>query len=344
MRNNRHFISRNYKHPYCGGVIAKTDIELTLERLGFTNIGLKRSFSGNNIVNAIRSCLSAVIGATRLKQGDILLLQYPMSHYYRFICRIAKWKKAKIITLIHDLRAFRNKSITAEVENVHLSDSAVLLTHNHKMREWLSSHGCTLPMVDYEIMDYLHGESGKPKIKTDRNYSIYYVGNLSSATNGFIYELAELMPETDIYLYGLNPDMEKIDSIPNLHFLGFRADVDIIAEHKGDFGLSWYGSSIDMGVGNVGEYMEYNNPHKVSLYLRCNTPVVAWKNAGRAEFIEKEGVGICVESLRELKSMFEEISPDDYKLLTGNVEHINNRLKEGCYLEEALEKALEIIG
>lgn len=343
MKNNRHFISRNYKHPYCGGVIAKTDIELTLERLGFTNIGLKRSFSGNNIVNAIRSCLSAFIGSINLKRGDILLLQYPMSHYYRFICRVAKWKKVKIITLIHDLRAFRNKSITADIENVHLSDSTVLLTHNYKMREWLHTYGCTVPMVDYEIMDYLHGESAPPKVKHRKTYSMYYVGNLSNVTNGFLYELAAIIPEVDIYLYGANPDMEKISALPNLHYMGFKADVEIMTTRRGDFGLSWYGNSIDKGVGKVGEYMEYNNPHKVSLYLRCNTPVVVWKNAGRAEFIEKEGVGVCVESLRDLRERFETIGEDHYIRMTGNVERINRRLKEGYYLEEALRNVMEFV-
>ena len=341
--SGRHFISRNYKHPYCGGVIARTDIELTLERLGFTNIGLRRTFCRNNIVNAAGCFLSALTGMARIKSGDILLLQYPMSRYYRMVCRVAKWRKAKIITLIHDLRAFRNKSITAQTENRHLSDSDVLLTHNGKMRQWLSDHGCRVPMVDYTIMDYLHGESGAAPVPIDGKYSMYYVGNLSYRTNGFLYELAALMPDTDFYFYGLNPDTERIGRLPNVSYMGFRADSEIIASHKGDFGISWYGTSLDSGVGDVGEYMEYNNPHKVSLYLRCNTPVIVWDKAGRADFIEAENIGIKVGSLRDIKSAFERISPDDYRKMTENVERVNRKLKNGAYLEEALQKALRLI-
>lgn len=38
---NRKFISRNYKHLNNGGGIAKSDIDITLENLGYQNIGLK---------------------------------------------------------------------------------------------------------------------------------------------------------------------------------------------------------------------------------------------------------------------------------------------------------------
>lgn len=341
--SGRHFISRNYKHPYCGGVIARTDIEIILEKLGFTNIGMKRTFCGSNIFNAVAGFLSVLSGMVRIKSGDTLLLQYPMSRYYRMVCRVAKWRKAKVITLIHDLRAFRNKSITAQTENRHLSDSDVLLTHNGKMRQWLSDHGCCVPMVDYTIMDYLHGESGPAPVVTGGNYSMYYVGNLSYRTNGFLYELAALMPDTDFYLYGLNPDIDRIESLPNVRYMGFMADREIISSHKGDFGISWYGTSLDSGVGAVGEYMEYNNPHKVSLYLRCNTPVIVWDKAGRAEFIESENIGIKVSDLKDLKSAFDRISCDSYRKMTENVERINRRLKNGYYLEEALGKAFEII-
>jgi len=339
----KHFISRNYKHPYCGGVIAKTDIEITLEKLGFSNIGLKRTFSKNNIVNAVRCFLSVMVGICRIKENDIILLQYPLSNYYRLVCKIARWRKAKIITLIHDLRAFRNKSITANEENIHLSDSAVLLTHNDVMQEWLKFHGCKIPMINYEIMDYIHGESARIKTPHDQNYSIYYVGNLSNETNGFLYQLAEIMPDTTFYLYGFNPDLGKVNQLPNIKLMGFMPDTEIIAKHNGDLGLSWYGNSIDGGVGNVGEYMRYNNPHKVSLYIRCNTPVIVWAKAGRAKFIEDEKIGICVNSLRDVRQRFESISIDKYHDMSLRVQRINQKLKAGYYLKEAIEKASEII-
>ena len=112
-----------------------------------------------------------------------------------------------------------------------------------------------------------------------------------------------------------------------------------MAHHYGDIGISWYGNSIDSGTGKYGEYMNVNNPHKVSLYMRCNSPVIAWSKAGRADFIRDENLGITVDSLDELDSRLRNLDKEQYDELCRNVERVNHKEKEGTYLKEALEKA-----
>lgn len=339
MQSKQFFISRNFMHKRCGGTVAKTDIELILEELGYVNIGFKRSYIHNNIAHALLNFFGVIKALLKLKKGSRLILQYPMCPYYELICKIAKWRKNQIITIIHDLRSFRNKSITPNEEIPRLELSDVLLTHNHVMRKWLSEHGCKTRMIDYEIMDYIHGESSLPHRITNGNYSIFYVGTLSSNSNDFLYQLAEIMPETDFYLYGYGIESERIQSLPNVHYMGVIPDTEIIRNHKGDFGLSWYGESLDDGVGKIGEYMKYNNPHKVSLYLRCNSPVIVWKKAGRAKFIEDNGIGIAIDNLHELKPCLESLASTEYDQLASNVQIINIKLKEGFYLKKALAEA-----
>lgn len=337
------FISRNYKHPHCGGGIARTDIETVMERLGFENIGLRRTFSHNGIVHGVRNTIGVFRAISRLRRGDVVVVQYQMKRYAWF-CRMARRRGVKVICLIHDLDSFREKKLRPEQEIPLLNMADVILTHNAAMRRWLTDHGCTAPMVDYTIMDYLRGDSAPAHpMPADGRFSLFFVGNLSTALNDFLYQLAEVMPGRDIYLYGSELNREKAGALPNLHYMGEVADTEIIARHSGDFGLSWYGLSLDEGIGKVGEYMAYNNPHKVGLYLRCNAPVVVWKRAGRAEFIEREQIGIAVDSLRDLDKALDAVDSTRYAEMTANVARINARLKAGHYLETALSQALRLI-
>lgn len=337
------YISRNYKHPNCGGGVARTDIELVMERMGYENIGWRRTYSRNGIVHSLRNVTGVFHAIRRIGEGDVVVLQYQMKQYARF-CRAARRRGAKIICLIHDLDSFRDKVLTPEEEIPLLNMADVLLTHNHNMRQWLTEHGCTVPMVDYEIMDYLKGISAEPHpMPADGRFSLFFVGNLSSELNDWIYQLAEIMPGRDIYLYGSELNIAKAAKLPNLHPVGEMADGEIIARHRGDFGISWYGLSLDEGIGKVGEYMAYNNPHKVGLYLRCNAPVVVWSEAGRADFIKRQGVGMAVKSLRELDGALDALSSDSYTRMIANVRRINGNLKSGFYLQDALAKALAIV-
>lgn len=337
------FISRNYKHPKCGGGRARTDIEMVMESLGYENIGLSRTTSGNGVVHGLRNTIGVFKAIASLGKGDVVVLQYQMK-MYAAVCRAAHHKGVKVICLIHDLDSFRDKTLTPAQEIPLLNMADVLLTHNHVMRRWLGEHGCTARMIDYEIMDYLHGESGEAhQAREDGGYSLFFVGNLSPALNDYLYQLAAIMPHRDIYLYGGEEDRAKASRYANLHLMGMVDDTEIIARHKGDFGLSWYGLSLDEGVGKVGEYMEYNNPHKVGLYLRCNAPVVVWSRAGRAEFIRRNGVGITVGSLRELDAALSAVTPARYAEMLGCVATVNRCLKEGHYLKKALGEALDYL-
>lgn len=337
------YISRNYKHPHCGGCVARTDIEKIMESMGYANIGLRRTFSSNGIVHSLRNVYGALRAMRQLRAGDVVVAQYQMKMFGR-LCRIAHKRGAKVICLIHDLDSWRDKKLPPRQEMPLLNMADVILTHNHAMRQWLEEQGCTAPMTDYEIMDYIHGVSGDPHgYPSDGKFSLFFVGNLSPRLNGWIYDLAKEMPHRKIYLYGSEYDETLGHATPNLRMCGERPDTDIIASHKGDFGISWYGISLDDGVGKVGEYMAINNPHKVGLYLRCNAPVVVWDKAGRAELIRKRGIGITVGSLRQLDAALDAVTPADYSRMVDNVSAINIELKSGRFLKKALKRAMEII-
>lgn len=49
-------------------------------------------------------------------------------------------------------------------------------------------------------------------------------------------------------------------------------------------------------------------PHKGSLYLALGMPIIAWKESNIATLIEKEGLGIIVESLDEIDQKLKSLS------------------------------------
>ena len=90
-----------------------------------------------------------------------------------------------------------------------------------------------------------------------------------------------------------------------------------IAAPDADFGLVWYGSSRHGCEGRIGDYLRYIAAHKLSLYLRCEVPVIVGKGTAMAEFVEREGIGITVDSLDNIEGLLGKLSPEQYMQMHG---------------------------
>ena len=70
--------------------------------------------------------------------------------------------------------------------------------------------------------------------------------------------------------------------------------------------------------GNTGEYLKYNNPHKLSLYMASGLPVIVWKKSAIAEFVLSNNVGIAVDSIFEIKDNINKITDEQYADMRKN--------------------------
>ena len=93
---------------------------------------------------------------------------------------------------------------------------------------------------------------------------------------------------------------------PNINYHGSFGVDEIPSKLTRGFGLVWDGDSLDGCRGQSGQYLRYNNPHKLSLYLSSGLPVVIWTGAAEAGFVREHGVGLCVDSLNDLEVQQEE--------------------------------------
>ncbi|MCQ2228907.1 MAG: galactofuranosyltransferase [Bacteroidales bacterium] len=337
----RCYISRNYKDIRSAGGKAKTDIESIMDKMGFVNIGLRRTTHKNKILDFLLTFFGVVKAMFSLGKGDVLVLQYPMKKYYEMVCNRAHSKGAKVITQIHDLGSFRRKKLTIEQEIERLNHSDAIIAHNPTMQKWLIDNGCKANVVVLGIFDYLSPEPvhSTRTMPSDNDYSVFFVGNLGRDQNAFVYDLADGFKKSMLYLYGNKYDKGSVREDAQVKYLGFAVDHKLMEVNEGDFGLSWYGESLEEGKGKIGEYMAYNNPHKVSLYLRCHAPVILSKTAGLASFVEENKCGVCVDDLTDLEAVLQNISLEEYISMRNNAVKVSDRIASGYYFSSAFEKA-----
>lgn len=281
----------------------------------------------------------------RLHRGDLLLIQYPYKKCYALTCMAAHLKGAKVITLIHDLNSFRRKRISAEKENSLLMHTDYLICHNDSMRRFLVEHGFSKPIGTLELFDYIAAVHIPASSEPHRPWQVTYAGGLGYKRSPFLYDcdLDSQMQGWELQLYGRKFLQERAGGWKNIHYNGLFTPEQLINEVEGDFGLVWDGDSIDQCSGPYGEYLRINNPHKASFSLRMGLPVIIWRQAALAKFVQENGIGICIDSLRDLNDVLACLSPEEYSAMRRNVEKISQRVGTGYYTHSALRVAEEAL-
>lgn len=280
----------------------------------------------------------------QLKQGDELLIQFPMLHHSFFSThhvKKAQKKGVKVHFIIHDLEALRY----VNVENfplkhkirIQIQESGLLaaadgiIAHNPIMKSVLVDKGVeAYKIVSLGIFDYLI-PNFQEKTGLTKNQPIIVAGNLAQEKAGYLYSL----PEEPAYnLYGVGFDESR--ALANETYFGSFLPDELPAALEGGFGLVWDGDSAATCSGVFGEYLRYNNSHKASLYLASGFPLVVWKQSALSHFVLENGCGIAVESLHDLKAAIDNLSDTDYQDLVENAKRVGQEIREGRYLKTAL--------
>ena len=316
---------------------AKQDIDEICRREGFVNL-TRRNFGSGGIGRFLTKLVSVTSILWKLKRGDTLFLQYPMKKFYYMACTLAKMKRGRVVTVIHDLGAFRHHKLTPEGENRRLSKTDFLIVHNPTMRDYLIEHGYKGGIHCLQIFDYLSPCQPAGYTTPHAPWRVVYAGNLARWRNEFLYHLDDVMQEWEMDLYGKGFD-DSANPVAGLHYHGFIASDDFIAKAEADFGLVWDGDSLNECTGDWGEYLRINDPHKTSFYLRAGIPVIVWSQAAMAPFIKEQQVGIVIDGIQQLSDCLAALSADDYRQMRQNAEAISLRLNDGYYVKQGMKAA-----
>ena len=326
------------KHNHAGNK-ARDDINNICERLGFIcdecleeypgyKIGKVKEFFSLSTVRKVFSIMK--------KTNEIRLLQYPF--YFNPLVKFAlkKYiKQNKTILLIHDvdsLRAIGKNEVRAEVALFNSASS--IIVHNEKMKEKLIDLGVNVPMIELGVFDYLLDDVPK---NNQMEADVAFAGNLSKSD--FLNDINKAGISINLYGPGYNERMKG----DNVTYKGCYPPNKVPFALEAKFGLIWDGDSLMSCNGNIGEYLRYNNPHKLSLYIASGLPVIVWEKSAIAQFVSLNKIGIVVESILEIKESIDNISVEKYQIMRDNVTNIQKRICKGYYTKIAIEKAVALL-
>lgn len=333
------YISRTYYNLTSAGNKAKTDYEKVLHSMGAVNIGLPCRINKNKFLAFFYNLASTLIAYSRIQKGDVIVLQYPVKKYFSFICNVAHFKGAKTISLIHDLGSFRRKKLTIEQELKRLNHTDYVIATNQAMKGWLELQGFKKPVGALGFHDYLSPSTATDKKhKNNEVWDIVYAGSLNLRKNAFILKMKELDYQFKFHLYGNMEDYDAVAKDKNIVWHGFMNADDFIKQVRGNFGLVWDGDSLEECHGDFGSYLKYNTPHKASFYLRAGLPIIVWKESAIASLVEERGVGVAINSLKELPERLTRISENDYADMLAKTKQLAIAINNGENLKKAIQE------
>ncbi len=330
------------------GSKARNDIVNILMSKGWKPVWITKE-NGGGIANKIAMCFTTIkdwfLVCCKVKSKACVIVQYPLANYPKvsflavpFLNILKKVKKIKLIYLLHDLDSMRmseQRNTEKNGEMLFLKTADGIVSHNSCMTTFIRKMGIQCPVTEIGIFDYLTDVPLNEKQVFEGKNSIAIAGNLRKEKAGYLYEMESQSGNLKWMVYG--PNFEGSESKTVVYCGQFPAE-ELPEVLKAGFGLVWDGNSCTTCSGRFGEYLRYNNPHKLSLYLASGLPVIVWKESALAEFVEKKQVGFAVSSLYEIENKINGITESEYQTWKRNAFYVAQRLRKGCNTVEAITR------
>ncbi len=329
---------------------ARDDINKIFSALGAKPINLSE---GKNNTYQNTSCCSPIFCYRELRRKlsilqprDTIFIQSPTFFNSLLASNCIKElskKEISTILIVHDLEWLRKKPIHDKFDYLiqgkwPLKAASKIVVHNLKMKEIVRKIGVSderivlLKIFDYLIPDY--DERKMNQKYNHKNGPIIIAGNLDRKKAGYLGSL----PENPIFhLYGAGYDEKKLGHV---QYFGAFLPNELPFQLSGSFGLVWDGNSSETCSGIHGDYLKINNPHKMSLYLASNLPVVTWKQAAQADFVLENNCGFTVDSLHEIADVIAHMTNAQYDVMKKNAERIGAELRRGTYTKRAINQCI----
>lgn len=308
------------------GPKAREDVNKTLLSHGYRII--KLTFSKASPFKTIFSLLSILY---RIPFKSNVIVQYPIgtiSGSY-VVLLLLKLKCCKTTILIHDIESLRLQQSINRLEKACMKLGNLIIAHTPNMKNLLATFIKEDNIKILNIFDYYVDKL--PNKSTEYNNTIAFAGNLSKSY--FLKKLKDTNLKFNIYgSYNGNVSDFINDKII---YKGYFQQEDL-SNLEADWGLVWDGNDIKTCNGNMGEYLKYNAPHKLSLYIAAQIPVIVWEHSAEKDFVINNGLGISIDSLDKLKNKLSSITEEQYRTILLNISNYSQMIRTGKLLENIL--------
>lgn len=327
-----------YRKGKSAGTKAIEDCNDIVRTMGYKPINLIMERESNTIFKRVQRYLYIFVKFLGKYDANIVVYHpIDLKKIYIDLLSIVKViKKLTYVFLIHDLDSLRYKNKRGNyIDSKMLKIADYIISHNRKMTNYLIKRGVPEEkIINLEIFDYL-GEIKKKNIRFSPVLNI--AGNLSVNKCEYLKQLNDIQNGTLFNLYGINFDSSILTS-ETIKYKGEFEPEEIPNQLTEGFGLVWDGTSINGCEGHTGEYLKYNNPHKLSLYLVSGLPVVISEEAAEADYVRKNNVGIVVKRIEDFKKYYDEMTLEDYTKMLACVNNCAEKINNGYYLKKAIQE------
>ncbi len=351
----------HYDHDSLKNALGKgrDDYFEVLRRMGFTRIAIpsfrkRRFMSYRERINVDFSLTRAWKKALKkLRPGDTLIIHSPNSEKFLAYAHMIKRmhdRGVNIIVLTFELETFfvmdyrrfagLKRYSSKRTEAILFRNADAFVVHNDVMKAKLGSAGFdTDKMFSVGVMDYLceNALSDSPDMRIKKDKPVIYAGHLTNEKSTFEYDLPEGFR---CNLYGPDYTGPVNDDV---HYMGAYDPMELMNIMEGSFGLVWEGNTCFGCHGAYGDYLTFNNPHKIALYLASGFPVIVWSGAAMADFVRIERCGMVVDDLYCVPKLIEDMSEDEYENMRLNACRVGNDMRKGVHIKQAVESAVKYI-
>ncbi len=305
--------------------ILRSQNESILQDLNFESIDFSNSSS---LIHRVKSWQKMLSWSSRLNPEDLVIFHFPFhSRKNKQLLRLLSKKNIPVAVIIVDIDGLRDNDATLlKTELNLLQQSRWIIAHNDAMKHFLEQRLNSKEIKSIGIFDY---KSPGSFAAAGLQAPVCFAGNIEKS--GFLY----LIKDVDVNIYGLGFDKSK--SNDHLFYKGAFDAGTLPSKLEGSFGLVWDGNDIN----RCDPYLQYNNPHKLSLYLAAGMPVIVWDKSAIAELVNQQNIGFTISSLTDLKSRLNSITTTAYQQMQQNAVNLGKKIRQGFFLKQIMQELIE---
>lgn len=263
-----------------------------------------------------------------LKAEDIVILQLPTWNTTAFdeklMARI-KLFRVKIAVFIHDVVPLMFASNFYLMDRVIAlyNQADVIIAPSQAMVDKLREQGLTVEKI--VIQGMWDNPTQIPMQKAHFKHQIHFPGNPERFP--FVRDWQFDVP---LHVYGTNENNlpEQVVKEP------WHSNEQLMLElSQGGFGLVWMAE-------HDKDYMKLYCPYKLATFLAAGIPVIVERGIANQEIIEKNKLGLVVDSLEEAVEIIKQMPEKSYQQLVENVRQFNPLVREGYFTRRLLTETI----